>query len=204
MKKIFFAILCISTSAFGQEFNFDIHNITLPEYLKIEENLGSERILPSSNHVSFSGEAQPIMFLRKEKVIPDLTVYYYFKKVDSTMSYILYEWDVSNFEKDDNNQKSENFQKAIIAKYIELKEYISKEFGQPVVKSNYSNLSRLDSINTFIENSNWKPNYITEIEMHATVSNYYEKKGAITINPVHRIRLYIRSLRKEKQNQLRP
>ena len=57
----------------------------------------------------------------------------------------------------------------------------------------------MDSINTFVESLTWKPNDSTEIEMYATVSNYYEKKGAMTINPVHRIRLYLRNQSKEKE-----
>ena len=199
MKKLIIGVLFISTSVFGQELNFDIHNTSLDEYLKMEERLGSERIPTTSNHVSFGGNAQPIKYLRKEKVIPDLTAFYFFKKTDSTMSYVLYEWDVSNFEKQNNNQKSEKFQNALIAKYKGLKKDISNDFGQPEVKKNYSNISRLDSINTFVESSTWKPNDSTEIEMYATVSNYYEKKGAITINPVHRIRLYIRNQSKEKE-----
>ena len=198
MKNLIIGLLFISTSVFGQEFNFDIHHTSLAEYVKMEESLGSERIPTTSNHISFSGEAQPIKFLRKEEIIPDLTAFYFFKKADSTMSYVLYEWDVSNFEKQDNNQKSEKFLKALIAKYKELKKDISTDFGQPEVKRNYSNISRLDSINTFVESSAWKPNDSTEIEMYATVSNYYEKKGAVTINPVHRIRLYIRNKSKEK------
>ncbi|WP_132065900.1 hypothetical protein [Aquimarina spinulae] len=199
MKNIILGFLFISTSIFGQEFNFDIHNTSLTEYFKMEENLGSKKIPTTSNHVSFGGNAQPIKYLRKEKKIPDLTAFYFFKKADSTMSYVLYEWDVSNFEKQDNNQKSEKFQKALIAKYKGLKKDISKDFGQPKVKKNYSNISRLDSINTFVESSTWKLNNNTEIEMYATVSNYYEKKGTTTINPVHRIRLYIRNQSKEKE-----
>ena len=202
MKYIIIGILFISTSVFGQEFNFDIHNTSLAEYLEMEENLGSEKIPTTSNHVSFGGNAQPIKYLRKEKVIPDLTSFYFFKKADSTMSYVLYEWDVSNFEKQDNNQKAEKFQKALIAKYKGLKKEISNEFGQPEVKKNYSNISRLDSINTFVESSTWKPNDSTEIEMYTTVSNYYEKKGAMTINPVHRIRLYIKNQSKEKEKEI--
>jgi len=202
MKNFIIGILFISTSVFGQEYNFNIHNTSLTEYMKMEERLGSERIATTSNHVSFSGEAQPIKFLRKENVIPDLTVYYFFKKADSTMSYVLYEWDVANFENQDNNQKSEEFQKALIAKYKGLKKDISIDFGQPEIKKNYSNISRLDSINTFVESSKWKPNDSTEIEMYATVSNYYEKNGAVTINPVHRIRLYIRNQSKEKEKEV--
>ena len=202
MKNIIIGFLLISTSVFGQEFNFDIHNTTLDEYLKMEERLGSEKIPTTSNHVSFSGEAQPIKFLRKEKIIPDLTAFYFFKKADSIMSYILYEWDVSNFEKQDNNQKSDRFQKALIAKYKELKKDISDDFGQPEVKSNYSNLAKYDQKNFFEEKSTWNPNDSTEVKLYSIASNHYEKKGAMTINPTHRIRLYIRNQSKEKEKEI--
>jgi hypothetical protein len=202
MKNLIIGFLFISTSVLGQEFNFEIHNTSLDEYLKMEEGLGSKKIPTTSNHVSYSGEAQPIMFLRKEKVIPDLTAFYFFKKEDSTISYILYEWDVSNFEQQDNNQKSEEFQNALIAKYKELKKAISANFGQPEVDSNYSNLAQYDQKNFFEEKSTWNPNDSTEIELYSVSSNYYEKRGAITINPTHRIRLYIRKQSKEKEQQI--
>ena len=202
MKNIIIGFLLISSSVFGQEFNFDIHNTTLDEYLKMEERLGSEKIPTTSNHVSLSGEAQPIKFLRKEKIIPDLTAFYFFKKTDSIMSYILYEWDVSNFEKQDNNQKSDRFQKALIAKYKELKKDISDDFGQPEVKSNYSNLAKYDQKNFFEEKSTWNPNDSTEVKLYSIASNHYEKKGAMTINPTHRIRLYIRNQSKEKEKEI--
>ncbi len=203
MRNIFtLGILLIGISVFGQEYGFDIHNTSLNEYIQMENKLGSERIPTTSNHVSFSGDAQPIKFKRKEKKITDLISYYYFKEKDSTMSSVLYEWDVSNFEKKDNNQKTKKYQKEFISKYKELKENISTEFGEPKTKRNYSNISRLDSINTFVESSTWKPNDSTEIEMYATVSNYYEKKGAMTINPVHRIRLYIRNQSKKEEKSV--
>tara|TARA_R110002073_G_scaffold267553_4_gene430811 strand:+ start:2296 stop:2442 length:147 start_codon:yes stop_codon:yes gene_type:complete len=44
MKRIIIGFLFASTSVFGQEFNFDIHNTSLAEYLRMEESLGSERI----------------------------------------------------------------------------------------------------------------------------------------------------------------
>jgi len=202
MKNLIIGILFISTSVFGQEFNFDIHNTSLSEYLKMEESLGSEKIPTTSNHVSFGGNAQPIKYLRKEKVISDLTAFYFFKKADSTMSYVLYEWDVSNFEKQDNNQKSEKFQKALITKYKELKKDISEDFGQPEVKSNYSNLAQYDQKNFFEEKSTWNPNDSTEVKLYSIASNHYEKKGAMTINPTHRIRLYIRNQSKEKKKEI--
>jgi hypothetical protein len=198
-KQITIVFLLISSSIFGQEFIFDIHNSSLHECLQIEKELNSNEIETTSNHVSFSGDAQPIKYIRKEMLIPDLTVFYYFQIVDTTISSIKYEWDISNFEKQDNNQKSDEFQDALIAKYKDLKKKISSEYGEPEVKKNYSNISRLDSINTFVESSNWYPNDSTEIEMYATVSNYYEKKGAMTINPVHRIRLYVKKITPKKE-----
>jgi hypothetical protein len=201
MKNFILSILLISNSVFGQKYNFDIHNTSLAEYLKMEERLGSEKIPTTSFHVSFSGEDQPITYLRKEKVIPDLTVYYFFKKVDSTMSYVLYEWNVDNFETKENNQKSKRLQKALIAKYEGLKKNISSEFGEPVLKKNYSNISRLDSINTFVESSTWKSKDSVEIELYATVSNYYNNQGAMTINPVHMIRLYVKNKVKKINNE---
>jgi hypothetical protein len=202
MRNLIIAILLVTNSAYGQEFNLDIHQTSLKEYLKMEEKLGSEKIAEKTNYTSLNGEAQPITFLRKEKLIPNLIVYYFFKKSDSTMSYLLYEWGVNNFEKKDNNQKSEQFQKAMVEKYKTLKAYISKEFKQPKVKRNYSNISKLDSVNTFVESALWNPNDSTEIEMYTTVSNYYEQKGVITINPVHRIRLYIRNKSEIRANKL--
>ncbi len=202
MKKIFIAILFISNSVLGQEFNFDIHHTSLDEYLKMEKKLGSEKIPTTTTHISLSGDAQPIKFLRKEKIIPDLIGYYFFNKKDSTMSYILYEWDVSNFEKKSNNRKSEEFENALIAKYKALKKDISKKFGQPKTKSNYSNLAKYDQKLFFEENSTWNPNDSIEIELYATISNYYEKKGGIVINPVHQIRLYITNQSKEKDMEV--
>ena len=205
MKKIYFTVLIIFIfkTGFSQEINFDIHNTTLEDYIKMEEKLGSERIPNTSYHISFSGEAQPIRYKRKEKIIPDLIVEYYFKKKDSTMSYILYEWDVNNFEKKDNNKKNKKFEKALMEKYLNLKEKISNIYGKPIVKSNYSNIAELDAKNLFEESSTWTPNDSTEIKMNITISNYYEKKGGITINPTHRIRLYIKKKSKKEQVSLK-
>jgi len=73
MRNLFtFGLLFIGITVFGQEFGFDIHNTSLDEYIKMEEKLGSERIPTTSNHISFSGDAQPIKFKRKEKKISDL------------------------------------------------------------------------------------------------------------------------------------
>jgi hypothetical protein len=94
-RRITFGFLLIGITVFGQEFEFDICNTSLTEYLKIEKDFGSEQISNIRNHVSYDGNAQPIKFKRKQKVISDLVAYYYFQEKDSLMSHILYEWDES-------------------------------------------------------------------------------------------------------------
>ena len=201
LSKLFIlGILLVTIPTIGQEFIFDIHSTNLLECLSQEQNLSGERIEPSSRHASFNGEAQPIKFLRQEEVIPDLTVFYFFKELDSIMTYILYEWDLSNFEKKDNNQQTEAFQNAIIEKYQALKKEISSDYGEPKTESNYSNIAKLDPDNLFEESSIWSPNDSLEIYLYSTASNYYEKRNSLIINPVHRIRLYVRNTSKEKEN----
>lgn len=191
MKIFFIGLLFFSVSAMGQEFNFDIHTTSLSNYLMMEEKLGSERINNESRYFSGEGIAQPIRFLRKEDKIPNCIVSYQFYEKDSLLTEIEFEWDVNNFEKEDNNKKSEEFEKELISKYEKLKKIISEKFGQPVIKNNYSNLARYKQSFFFEENSTWQTNDNTKVELYITVSNYYEQKGMITINPVHRIRLYI-------------
>ena len=191
--------LFLGTYAFGQEIVYDIHNTTLEDCIKFEEPIGSELIPTTSNHISFSGEAQPINFKRLEEIIPDLIVFYKFKESDSTLTSILYEWDVSNFDKRDNNKQSAEIQEGVKEKYYELKSKLLKEFQKVEIDSNYSNIARFDPENIFEQSCNWEPNDSTSIELYSTVSNFYKKEGASTINPVHRIRLYIKNKERKKE-----
>ncbi|WP_299763750.1 hypothetical protein [uncultured Dokdonia sp.] len=203
MRKTFIlGLLLIGITVYGQEFNFDIHNTTLNEYLKMERSLGSEQIPNIRNHVS-ADNAQPIKFKRKQKVISDLVGYYYFKKKDSTMSHILYEWDESllTLKANTNDKKSKKYQKALIRKFNELEKIIMDIYGKPVSEGDLSDLSVAnDDIKGGLKkNVKWFPNDSTEIEMYANVSNYYEKRGMVTTSPTHRIRLYIRNTKKEER-----
>jgi hypothetical protein len=203
LRKIFIlGILLIGITVYGQEFNFDIHNTTLNEYLEMERNLGSEQIPNIRNHIS-ADNAQPIKFKREQKVISDLVGYYYFKKKDSTMSHILYEWDESllTLKANTNDKKSKKYQKALIRKFNELEKMITDIYGEPISEGDLSDLriANDDIKGGLKKNVKWFPNDSTEIEMYANVSNYYEKRGMVTTSPTHRIRLYIRNTKKEEQ-----
>jgi len=203
LRKTFkLGLLLIGITVYGQEFNFDIHNTTLNEYLEMERKLGSEQIPNIRNHVS-ADNAQPIKFKRKQKVISDLVGYYYFKKKDSTMSHILYEWDESllTLKANTNDQKSKKYQKALIRKFNELEKMITDIYGEPFSEGDLSDLriANDDIKGGLKKNVKWFPNDSTEIEMYANVSNYYEKRGMVTTSPTHRIRLYIRNTKKEER-----
>ncbi|MCC7520263.1 MAG: hypothetical protein IT220_01390 [Flavobacteriaceae bacterium] len=197
-----FFLLLLPIGNFGQEINFNIHQTSLKEYLQIENNIGSKKIPNTSTYYSGKGIAQPIRFEREEKIIPNGIVSYLFHKKDSLLNEIQYEWDVYNFEDQDNNTKSKEFEDELIKKYQNLKEYISKEFGQPKIQNNFSNLAQYKQENFFEENSDWKPNDSIAIELNICVSNYYRKSGAITINPVHRIRLSIAKKENLSENEI--
>ncbi len=192
----------IGIALYGQEFNFDIHNTTLNEYLEMERNLGSEQIPNIRNHIS-ADNAQPIKFKREQKIISDLVGHYYFKKKDSTMSYILYEWDESllTLNANTNDKKSKKYQKALIRKFNELEKMIADIYGEPVAEGDLSDLriANDDVKGGLKKNVKWFPNDSTEIEMYANLSNYYEKRGMVTTSPTHRIRLYVRNTKKEER-----
>lgn len=195
-------ILIQSNITFSQEISTEIHGKKIDYFIKIEKKLKSELFDSGQTYLSMDGSAQPIIYKRKEKNIPDLLVQYSFSKKDSIINEVLYEWDVYNFEKRDNNQKSEKSEKSLIEKYNNLKKTITNKLGQPETKNNYSNLAKYKQKLFFEENSNWRPNDSTEIVMYATVSNYYEKNGAVTINPTHKIRLYIKNIKKKVEPKL--
>ncbi|MEZ0129787.1 hypothetical protein AB9T88_08485 [Flavobacterium sp. LBUM151] len=48
----------------------------------------------------------------------------------------------------------------------------------------------------------WKPNDSLEIEMYTNISNYYKREGFVTVNPTHRIRLYIKNIKKKVEPKL--
>ncbi|MEG9328135.1 hypothetical protein V6B16_09355 [Salinimicrobium catena] len=200
--KLTSAFLIIGFATFGQEFGFDIHKTSLDQYIQMEEDLGSESLPVTSNHVSFSGNAQPLKFRRRQEGIPDLMAYYYFKEKDSTMSHVLYEWDESRQAKntDLDSKKSREYQKALIRKFNQLEERISDRYGEPETTGDLSDLEQADKKSGLEKKDLWRPNDSTEIELYTVISNYYEKRGMITITPTHRIRLEVRNTKKEKKN----
>lgn len=119
------------------------------------------------------------------------------------MSYVLHEWDVYNFEKQDNNKKSRAFQKALVAKYNSLENEIKNLYGHSEITGDLADLAKAEKNGGLSKKNIWKPNDSTEIELYGTISNFYNKNGMVTINPTHKIRLYIRNVKADRPEQLK-
>lgn len=203
MKKVLISILLIFSINLvsSQEFSTEIQGKKVGYFINIEKNLKSKLFITDANYISFDDSAQPIIYRRKEKTIPDLLVFYTFSKQDSIVKKILYEWDVNNFEKGDNNVKPEKFNKALIEKYNSLLQMLTNKYGKSETKGNLEDLKKIDADGGLKRNDIWKPNNSLEIEMYTVISNYYKTEGIATINPTHKIRLYIKSIKEETEEE---
>ncbi len=121
---------------------------------------------------------------------------------DSTISEINYEWDVYNFDKKDNNIKSLDFEKNLINKYKSIIDIVSSKFGQSEIDGTLEDLSKINT-NQGLERSDvWKPSDSLKIYAYTTISNYFKKDEFVTVNPTHRIRLYVYNLKENKPEKL--
>ena len=71
-------LLFIWDSGFSQEslLELDIHNKKIDHFENLERKLGSTKFNSDQTYISSGNVAQPVIFLRKEKNLPDLLVYY--------------------------------------------------------------------------------------------------------------------------------
>jgi hypothetical protein len=207
MKRIAFitlSLLLILNVGYSQKsfIELDIHGKKIDYFRNLEQELGSTKFSSDQTYISSGNVAQPEIFLRKEKNLPDLLVYYTYFKNDSTISEINYEWDVYNFDKKDNNIKSLDFEKNLITKYNSIIEIISARFGESEVKGSLNDLSKINTNEGLKRSDVWKPSDSLKIYAYTTISNYFKKDGFVTVNPTHRIRLYVSNLRQENPEKL--
>ncbi|PJJ80271.1 hypothetical protein [Mucilaginibacter auburnensis] len=160
-------------------------------YIALENKLGSEEYKDNSTYYSGNNTAQPRIFMRKQQDIPNLLVYYTFLKTDSTVSEILYEWDVSNFDKKDNNQQTLEFEKKLIDQYNLLTKLISSKYGEADTNGSLNDLSLINSRIGLRRTDIWKPDNRFQVRSYVTISNFYNQSAFTTLNPTHRIRIYV-------------
>jgi hypothetical protein len=196
MTREILAICLFLTTIPGvaQPLELDIHKNKLTDFLKVEQQLGSTLRENKSKFISQKGVAQPVEFIRVQKGIPNLLVYYFFYQTDSSISYILYEWDENNFNnRAELAKKSPDELSAFIDKYKELYSQASKIYGPGEGKGDLTETSKIETGN-FNKEDRWRTADSSEIRLYMVLSNKYESDGAITVPRVYRIRLYVESL----------
>lgn len=200
---IFILLLC-GQSVFAQKklIELDIHDKKVSYFISLEKKMGSKKFNTGQDYVAGGQVAQPEIFKRTEKNIPDLLVYYTFFKKDSTISEILYEWDMKNFNPKDNNQQSIEFEKNLISKYNQIVDFVSKKYGKSEFKGNLDDLNLTSQSRGLEREDTWKPNDSLKIYSYTTISNYYKKDKFVTVNPTHKIRVYVYNLKAGKPLKL--
>nr|WP_294793593.1 hypothetical protein [uncultured Mucilaginibacter sp.] len=98
---------------------------------------------------------------------------------------------MTNFDKKDNNQQTLDFEKKLIERYNQIVELVSSKYGQSAVTGNLNDLSLINSRAGLRRTDIWKPNDSFKIRSYATISNFYKQDSFTTVNPTHRIRLYV-------------
>ncbi|MCJ7935809.1 MAG: hypothetical protein MUW56_19820 [Chryseobacterium sp.] len=199
MKIKIVSLLFLSPFFFSQNLiQVDIEGKKITDFIKVENKLGSKVYTPDSEYVSVKPVLQPFIFERKEKEIPNLLVSYTPYKKDSVIAEILYEWDVSHFEKNDHIKKPLSFNKAMIKKYQEIVNEVSKKYGKSIQEGSLEDLKLLNFENGLRRSDHWKISDHINVHSYVTLSEYYKNNGMVTIPTVHRIRMYVSNEKEEK------
>ena len=203
MKIKFLSLFLVGQLYFTQNLiQIDVQGKKINDFIQSENKLGSKLFKSNEDYGSIRPVLQPVIFERKEKDIPNLLVFYTQYKKDSTIAEILYEWDVSNFEKGDNVKKSLAFNKAMVKKYKDIVTEISKKYGKSIQNGNLENLKNLTLEEGVNREDEWSVNDSLKVNSYITLSEYYNKNGMVTTVPTHKIRVYVNNERSGKVKDL--
>jgi hypothetical protein len=196
MRKLILVTLSFMLTYFatGQSLQLDIQTKKLQDFIKLEDSLGSKKIKSESEYMSEPGVAQPEIYKRKELKVPDMLSYYFYYEKDSSIDYILYEWDESNFTGfKEGSKKTDSEVANFIEKYNQICSEITNKYGKSQSTGDLLNISKVEEGMT--REDNWQPDGNTKIQLYTTLSSKYEKKEPFTTNPTYRIRLYVRNIK---------
>ena len=193
MKQLILLILTLPIMAQAQDILLDIHGKRLADFRKFEQNLGATPEPNKYHQLQSADIAQPVIYRRKQQGMPDLLAYCYVYARDSSIEYLLYEWDQSNMPGNREDTKiplSQVLQ--LIKTYNALTDQLTVKFGKSQTKGAITDTSKLDE--GLQREDNWTPNDSTAVKMYTVLSTRYEQNGAVTITPTYRIRLYINNI----------
>jgi hypothetical protein len=194
MKKLLLILLFFSCPIllFAQ-INLDTKNKKINFFKALEVKNKSVLIKDKSHYLNNEQVYQPIIYQRKkEKDLPDLLVYYFYFKRDSTISYILYEWE----DKSDTVMALSQT-KTLYAKYNELLAPINEKFGKSETEGNLRDSSDLAYKDYLRRSDQWR-NDSTNIQAYVVLSNKHPLAKNIRVLPTHTIRLFVGSPFRQK------
>ena len=193
-RLILLFVLFQVNNSISQEIETEIKGKKIDYFVNVEKKLKSElfRVDPLS---------QLIIYKRKEKDIPDLLVKYSYNKIDSIVCEIQYDWDVYNFEKKENNFKSEDYNKSFILKYESLLKILVERYGKSKSSGSLKEIKNVNTEEGLSRRDYWIPKNDLEVEIFIKLSNYYKKERPFKINPEHFIRIFIKQ-KKNKEIQI--
>jgi hypothetical protein len=202
MKWIYITLVLITITFVGyaQAIELNVRQTKLNDLIAAEKKLGGIPQENKARHLLPGGVAQPLLYKRLQKNIPDLLVYYFYLQKDSSIYYILYEWDESNFTGyRENAKKTTKEVKHFIQEYRNLRSYISEKFGESQHSGNLDDISLIDK-GDFKPSDKWKSNDSISVDLSMVLSHKFEKRDAVTTNPTYRIRLYVTNLKSIAKN----
>lgn len=175
------------------QINLDIKNKKINFFKALEVKNKSVLLKDKSHYLNNEQVYQPIIYKRKKQNdLPDLLVYYFYYKRDSTISYILYEWE----DKSDTVMALSQT-KTLYAKYNELLTQINAKFGKSETQGNLRDSSDLAYKDYLRRSDQWR-NDSTDIQSYVVLSNKHPIAKNIQVLPTHTIRLFVGSPFKQK------
>lgn len=195
MKNIlyipFFILFFSFSRCLAQDVDVDVIGKNINTMIRYEEDMKSKVFTADDNLAIAEGMAS-IMYRRTESDVPDLIVHYTFDKKDSLVREVMFEWDVRNFEKQDNNPKSMDVVQAFIAKYNRMLKSLQIRYGKGVSKGDLTDLGKIRQYGGLQRSDTWTvKKKRSQIQMYMVLSNYYGQHDDGIHITTHRIRIQV-------------
>ena len=168
------------------QINLDIKNKKISFFKALESQNKSKQIKNKSNYINRFDVNQPIIYRRKQANLPDLLVYYYTIKKDSTIDYILYEWQDTS-----TAVMAQAQMKYYFNKYNELVAQISAKYGRSQSDGNLKDSSLIEK--DYLRQADWWTNDAAYVEAYVVLSNKHSVMRNIRVLPTHTIRVFVRT-----------
>ncbi|MEO7212215.1 MAG: hypothetical protein ABIR72_13275 [Mucilaginibacter sp.] len=194
MKKI--ALLVFFVTGFAvqsyAQYVFDIKGKTMKYARGYEKAARGIPVETTETYIDGPGVGQPLIFRRQEKLLPNLLVYYFPNVKDSTINYILYEWDDTNFAKNRQTVKQPlTALQPYIDKYQTIKKQAEAFFGKAETSGSVNDVALIET-GRFKRKDNFVKDGVY-VEMYIVLSNKQETNGIVSIMPTHRVRMFVKT-----------